>query len=137
MQQVVGAVIVDSLTVPTTVLAARRTRPAHLAGKWEFPGGKVEPGETPERALAREIREELAVTIEVGGELSSPSGAWPISERYELRLYLALLTAGVPGSGTDHDEVRWLSAGELGSVDWLPSDLQALPSLRRLLGETG
>lgn len=133
MQQVVGAIIVDSLTTPTAALAARRTRPADLAGKWEFPGGKVESGEAPEHALAREIHEELALVIDVGGELASPTGAWPISERYELRLFFARITGGTPAAGTDHDQVRWLRADDLASVDWLPSDLQALAAVREVL----
>ncbi|MFM7212080.1 MAG: NUDIX domain-containing protein, partial [Actinomycetota bacterium] len=56
-------------------LAARRTRPAWAAGRWEFPGGKVEPGETEQQALVREIREELGVEIEVVRRFS---GEWPL-----------------------------------------------------------
>ncbi len=131
---VVGAIVVDDLAAPTRVLACRRSRPAALAGRWEFPGGKVEPGETPGAALTREVREELALTIAVGDELSEDGARWPIDERYELGLLLAVLTAGTPGPGTDHDAVRWLGPDDLESVAWLPSDAQALPALRRRLG---
>ena len=130
---VVGAILVDSLERPSYVVAARRTKPAALAGKWEFPGGKVEADETPEAALAREIREELGVEIQVGAELAGPDGGWPISEDYALRLYFATITAGTLHHSEDHDELRQLTVGDLGSVDWLPSDLQALPALRAVM----
>ncbi|HYG92444.1 MAG TPA: (deoxy)nucleoside triphosphate pyrophosphohydrolase [Nocardioides sp.] len=127
---VVGAVIVDALDRPTAVLAARRNRPADLAGRWEFPGGKVEPGETPQAALVREVREELDVAITVGDELVGPAGGWPISAGYVLRLFFAVAAGGTISPGSDHDEVRWLAAAELDSVDWLPSDRGAVAVLR-------
>ena len=132
---VVGAIIVDSLSSPTRVLAARRTRPSDLSGLWEFPGGKVEPGETPASALRRELREELALEVHLGGEVSDDGGPWPVSDRYELRLYLATIVHGDALPGTDHDEVRWLTASELDSVAWLLSDRRAIPLVRELLTE--
>jgi 8-oxo-dGTP diphosphatase len=132
-QTVVGAIIVDSLERPTYVVAARRTTPADLAGRWEFPGGKVEYGETPQGALAREIREELGVEIIVGPELAGPDGGWPISEKYVLRLYFASVVSGALHSSADHDQLRQLTADQLDAVDWLPSDEQALPALRETM----
>jgi 8-oxo-dGTP diphosphatase len=128
---VVGAIIVDDLDCPTSVLAARRTGPAELAGLWEFPGGKVEDGETPEQALVREIHEELAATVTVGDEFPHPDGAWPISDKYQIRLYFAVVGADSPSAAESHDELRWLSVKKLQSVTWLPSDAQAIVALQQ------
>lgn len=76
-QAVVGAVIVDQLTRPSYVVAARRTTPPELAGRWEFPGGDVGAGETAQGALAREIREELGVSIAVDSVEPRDLGAKP------------------------------------------------------------
>jgi 8-oxo-dGTP diphosphatase len=131
---VVGAVIVDGPAGGVRrVLAARRTGPPELAGRWEFPGGKVEQGETPEDALEREIHEELGVTVSVGVELADDGRAWPISDVYELRLFVTTAVVGEPTPGPDHDAVRWLGADELHDVDWLESDDQALDAVRNLL----
>ena len=74
---VVAAAIVDHLDNPRELLAARRSVPPSLAGRWEFPGGKVEPGEAPLNALEREIDEELGVGLRLGAELVGPDdGAW-------------------------------------------------------------
>lgn len=132
-QVVVGAIIVDQPEQPSYVVAARRTKPAELAGRWEFPGGKVEAGETPEAALAREIDEELGVAIAVVAELVGPDGGWPISEKYVLRLFFATVVAGELHESADHDELRRLPVDQLDAVDWLPSDLQAIPALRRVM----
>lgn len=129
-QLVVGAVIADSLETPTRVLAARRSGPATLAGRWEFPGGKVELGEAPQEALRRELREELSIEVELGDELVCPSAtAWPINETLVMRLWFAVITDGEPIPTGSHDEVRWLKAEELVGLNWLDADRAVLPIL--------
>ncbi len=122
MHPVVGAAILRQ----GRVLAARRSYPDIAAGRWEFPGGKVEPGESPEAALAREIAEELGCTIEVTGWLD---GSAPIGTTHVLTVALARLVAGDP-KPHEHDAVRWLGADELGDVDWLEPDRPFLAALR-------
>ncbi len=122
--EVVAAAIVDG----GRVLAARRSRPPELVGRWEFPGGKVEPGEDAAAALARECREELGVEIEVGRLLGRAG-----DERVALRLTAATVRSGTPRPGDSHDELRWLTASTLGSVDWLPIDAVLLDPVRELL----
>ena len=112
------------------VLSSRRTEPPHLAGYWEFPGGKVEPGESDEQALVRELREELAVDAEVGPRLG---GDLAIGETAVLRVYTARLLCGEPAL-VDHDEHRWLAVDELDDVAWIPVDVPLLAELRVLLG---
>ena len=114
MAAVVGAAIVRD----GRVLAARRTFPAEAAGRWEFPGGKVEPGETPATALVREVAEELGCAIEVTGWLPGE-----VADRRAARAHRRArpLVAGEPHPH-EHDEVRWLAADELGRVDWLEPD---------------
>jgi 8-oxo-dGTP diphosphatase len=118
---VVGAAIYDAAG---RLLAAQRNQPPQYAGLWEFPGGKVEPGETPEGALARECREELGVAIEVGalvGDVEIPIGV--------LRVYRARLISGSP-SPREHRELRWLAPDELDDVPWIDADRPLVDRLR-------
>lgn len=127
MVLVMGAAIVRK----GRVLAARRTSPEAVAGGWELPGGKVEPGEDPEAAIVREVAEELGCRIEVTGHLA---GEAPIRDGYTLRVALATLAGGEPSPRQDeHDAVRWLGPGELDTVDWLEPDRPFLDELREVL----
>ena len=127
---VVAAALVDDLAAPGALLAARRRSPVSLAGRWEFPGGKVEPGESPEDAVHREIREELGVAVELGEELAGPDdGAWWLSDRYVMRLWLARVTAGEPRPLVEHDDLRWLPRGQWLTVPWLDADVRIVEAL--------
>lgn len=126
LKQVVGAALVDSLAAPTKMLAARRTAPEQYAGMWEFPGGKVEAGETCEQALHRELQEELGVRVRLGAEVSGPGAqGWPLNAKAAMRVWLAEVTEGTPAPLEDHDELRWvaLDPRELKSLAWIPADL--------------
>lgn len=122
---VVGAALVSH----GRVLAARRTSPVHLAGGWEFPGGKVDPGETPEQACVREVAEELGCEVRVVGELG---GRPPLLDGWTLQVFVAELVTGEPAPH-EHDAIRWLAPEELLDWPWLPGDRPFLPELRELL----
>lgn len=128
MQVVVGVALVRA----GRVLAARRASPPATAGQWEFPGGKVEAGESAETAAVREIREELGCAIAVTGWLDPEVVIRP---GLVLRVALATLADGepVPADG-EHDAVLWLRADQLGDVDWLPADRPFTGPLAKSLG---
>ena len=111
------------------VLAARRTGPPEARGQWELPGGKVEPGEQPEAAAVREVREEVGCEIRVTGRLA---GEQQVGEGYVLRVVRAELVAGQPVPH-EHDVLRWLGPEELGDVRWSEPDQSFLAELRESL----
>ena len=101
---------------------------------WEFPGGKIEPGETPQAALRREIAEELAAQIEVGPLLAVVDHEYP-----GFFLHMLCYWAVLPAGGVqllEHEAARWLGPEALESVDWLPADRQLIEPIRAALTRT-
>lgn len=132
LKQIVGAALVDSLAKPTRLLAARRSSPPALAGLWEFPGGKVEPGETCEAGLLRELREELGVEAELGAEIAGPiDQGWRLSGPAAMRVWLAAITEGTAAPLQDHDELRWveLTGAQVFDLPWIPADLPIVEAI--------
>ncbi|MEU0690322.1 (deoxy)nucleoside triphosphate pyrophosphohydrolase [Streptomyces uncialis] len=124
-------VVAGALYDGERLLAARRSAPAELAGRWELPGGKVERGESPTAALVRELREELGVDVAL---LARVPGEWPLKPGYVLQVWTARVLTGEPRPLEDHDEVRWLGPAEAWSVDWLEQDV---PAVREVLRSRG
>ena len=98
---------------------------------WEFPGGKVEAGESPEEALCREIREELEVEVNVGDLIDTIEYDYP-AFHLSMKCYACTIDGGSPHL-LEHAAARWLSADQLDSVAWLPADITLIPKIAGLL----
>lgn len=98
---------------------------------WEFPGGKVEAGESPEEALRREIREELEVEVNVGDLIDTVEYDYP-AFHLSMKCYACTIAGGSPHL-LEHEAARWLSADQLDSVAWLPADITLIPKIAGLL----
>lgn len=116
---VVGAVIVDD----GRVLCTQRG-PGSLEGRWEFPGGKLEPGESPEEALGREIREELGCTVRVGAEVVTTEHEYDFAVIVLTTFYCSLIEGGPRLS--EHTDSIWLPPSQLATLDWAPADVPAV-----------
>ena len=121
--KVVAAMIING----NTVLATQRGY-GEYEGGWEFPGGKIEPGETPEQALAREIKEELLVDIVVGPLFYNVEYDYP---KFHLSMgcYLCTLHADHI-TLVEHEAAKWLTKEDIESVEWLPADLEVVEAFK-------
>ena len=122
--KVVAAIIVQN----QKVFATQRGYGDFKDG-WEFPGGKIEAGETPEQALAREIREELNTEIEVGERLCTVEHDYP-AFHLSMQCFLCRVISG-DFVLREHEAARWLGSEELWSVDWLPADIEVVKAIEQ------
>lgn len=118
--QVVGAVVIkDGL-----VLCAQRGGDGALPGLWEFPGGKIEPGESPAEALGREVTEELGCVIDVGREITTTTHEYDFGV-VTLTTFHCTLIAGTP-EASEHAAIAWLDPADLMKLPWAPADIPAV-----------
>lgn len=123
---VVGAVIVEN----GKILCAQRGETKALPLKWEFPGGKIEKGESPQEALRREIIEEVHCKIEIGEQIEYTSYEYDFGIVHLTTFYCKLIE-GTP-TLTEHVSIKWLTPNELASLDWAPADIPAIEKISRL-----
>ena len=110
-------------------LACLRPQGKHLGGLWEFPGGKVDPGESPETALVRELIEELGVVVAVGKALVPVEWTYDRS-RIRLLPFICHILTGSP-QALEHEELLWCAPDEFDSLVWADADLPVLEQIRR------
>lgn len=123
---VVGAIIIKN----GMVLCAQRGEDKSLGHMWEFPGGKIEVGETPHEALIRELREELRIEVEVQSKQFEVTSYQYDFGLVNLTTFICSLKKGVPQL-TEHSAVEWLKPVELNSLQWAPADIPAVEKLMK------
>ncbi|QNV40041.1 (deoxy)nucleoside triphosphate pyrophosphohydrolase [Rothia amarae] len=124
---VVGAVLLQN----GKVLCAQRGKSMTLPLLWEFPGGKIEPGETPQEALKRELEEELLIGAEIGDQVESTTFEYDFGI-VTLTTFYCALTTGEP-TLTEHAQIRWLTPDKLSQLEWAPADIPAFKKIQKEL----
>ena len=124
--EVVAAIIVHE----GKVFATQRGY-GDFKGGWEFPGGKIEPGETPQEALKREILEELDTEISVGKLIDTIEYEYP-NFHLSMECFLSEVISGELVL-KEHEAARWLTKGQLNEVKWLPADVTLIEKIRKIL----
>jgi 8-oxo-dGTP diphosphatase len=123
---VVGAVIVNE---KDEILCALRSQQMSLPGFWEFPGGKIEAGETPEDALKREIEEELGVKIQVGEQIADVTHEYPNVIVRLITYYATIVEKDAVLRATEHEKLEWLGRDELKTLEWAPADIPTVEKI--------
>lgn len=132
--RVVAAVIKDTNKNNQPIIFATQRGYGEFKDGWEFPGGKIEEGETPEQALKREIREELDTEIEVCDLLDTIEYDYP-SFHLSMDCFWCKIISGDLVL-REHEAARWLTGAELDTVEWLPADITLIEKIRIILNET-
>lgn len=130
--RVVAAVICDDLQHPSKVFATARGY-GEQKGGWEFPGGKIEPGETPPEALIREIREELDISIAVGEQIHTIEYDYP-AFHLSMDCFLCRIISGEILL-KEAEAARWLTKATLDTVPWLPADRELITLLKERMAD--
>ena len=126
MKEVTAAIIIDK----NKILIAQRGSNEKLAGKWEFPGGKIELGETPQECLKREIKEELEVDIAVGNYLGESIYTYPNGEIKLIAYFATILDGDIKLSV--HDKVEWITISQIDKYDFAPADIPFIEKLKEV-----
>lgn len=129
-----AGIIRDGAGTPSEKVFATQRGYGDFKDGWEFPGGKMEPGESPQQALIRELKEELSIDVHVGDFLCTVEYDYPA---FHLTMHCFFCSV-VGGKLTllEHEAARWLDMSELHSVDWLPADVEVVAALLKQWSHT-